>query len=1046
MKDSYEVPVDLIDKYPLFEPNQVLTNGHLNVMRDYLDQQDRLTRSRLIGTGILYGFELLHSQKELRITSGAGITTEGYLMTIEPSEERTFTKYREYDLGDVYYDPFIIPKNEVPKKDQDKINQIQLWELLPDNAEGDGIESLEDNAGFLNNKAVILYIEIKAKDLKTCFTSNCDDKGRERMFTLRKLLVNNSELDGIFKKSATEVKPDTQFLDEFRMKAFHLSSDLPSAIDDAYLQVCDDQFLDEVGSTLRHTYEVYLDFLSKPYQGTNPFYDAGELLKKLRNENLSNLQYFHDFVLDLTLAYREFKEVAGCLDFDTFTMDNDFPRHLILGKIVDNRFILAQEYRHHFEPPLDYQQLKTNVNKLIWYHQKLVIMLHSFGMPDMVESEIRITPSLEKSGLLSSRSLPFYYRPKEPTHPLFNRWNFKLHHTGNSDSLLSYHAGIYSEIDAIIHPLDYDHQDYPFLRIEGHLGKTRDEAIQKLKDLQRAHDLSFDLVTLSIQPGDEANPVALKELASTLGYHDLQEDYYFHRLNLIHPVEDLKVLFRTLVEGDFEEVRKWYKKSGIEDDLDIEDRLRLIFNRVNNLITLLPPNLFDFNYGAFKDAYKDTIQDSIDFLLIDNGLLEEIYYELRYQQEEDGLPFGEGFINQAIKLIFRVFDKLFFTRLLQIYAAFKSRIPVAVEGSETTSNAFFEFAKRNPGLKHQAGVNKGGTFVMVSTTAEADAKIIADFSLPYRCCGGQSITGGGIFDDHSFENIAIEPFASPDYAVMKVGGEVTLNVLDNDYRAYEKNQTLELIDTRTKNGGRIRLVDDGDGKKRIDYRQTTNYVGIDRFTYKVIGRGGLTDIGTVTIYIRENLLEAIDDTFETTSGQELTVDVLKNDSYDRTQDVDLSFRSRDAVMRNWDADGRYTEQLTTSKGATVTLVHTEERSFFKYLPGTIGEDYFFYRIYQGRAKSIGKVKVTVHEATEFRAVGNSTTGTTGKSIDIQVLDNDLYDREQEIQLDFANHLVAHERETELEGRSPADIHPLHNDEYDPSQPIELDFGPDEEVI
>ena len=44
--------------YIIFEPDQVLTNDHLNELFDYLDVQERLTRNKLIGIGIVCGLEI----------------------------------------------------------------------------------------------------------------------------------------------------------------------------------------------------------------------------------------------------------------------------------------------------------------------------------------------------------------------------------------------------------------------------------------------------------------------------------------------------------------------------------------------------------------------------------------------------------------------------------------------------------------------------------------------------------------------------------------------------------------------------------------------------------------------------------------------------------------------------------------------------------------------------------------------------------------------------------------------------------------------------
>ena len=48
----------MLDHFPVFEANQVLTSGHLNDVFDYLDEQTRLTRSNLIGIGIVCGLEI----------------------------------------------------------------------------------------------------------------------------------------------------------------------------------------------------------------------------------------------------------------------------------------------------------------------------------------------------------------------------------------------------------------------------------------------------------------------------------------------------------------------------------------------------------------------------------------------------------------------------------------------------------------------------------------------------------------------------------------------------------------------------------------------------------------------------------------------------------------------------------------------------------------------------------------------------------------------------------------------------------------------------
>ncbi|MFI5171332.1 MAG: hypothetical protein ACHQFW_03025, partial [Chitinophagales bacterium] len=69
--------------YPVFVADQVLTPGHLNEITTYLDDQDRLTRNKLIGIGIACGLELNCSGSAISISKGVGVTSKGYLINYE---------------------------------------------------------------------------------------------------------------------------------------------------------------------------------------------------------------------------------------------------------------------------------------------------------------------------------------------------------------------------------------------------------------------------------------------------------------------------------------------------------------------------------------------------------------------------------------------------------------------------------------------------------------------------------------------------------------------------------------------------------------------------------------------------------------------------------------------------------------------------------------------------------------------------------------------------------------------------------------------------
>src|SRR6185295_17364878 len=102
------------DHFPVFEANQVLTSGHLNDVFNYLDEQERLTRSNLIGIGIACGLQIkldTSSGTVIRLSKGCGVTSQGYLI-VEP-EDVPLVAYREnYTLpSDPDYPAFYLPKD-----------------------------------------------------------------------------------------------------------------------------------------------------------------------------------------------------------------------------------------------------------------------------------------------------------------------------------------------------------------------------------------------------------------------------------------------------------------------------------------------------------------------------------------------------------------------------------------------------------------------------------------------------------------------------------------------------------------------------------------------------------------------------------------------------------------------------------------------------------------------------------------------------------------------------------------------------------------------
>ena len=160
------IPSAANSDYPVFVANQVLTSDNLNDLFGYLDEQGRMTRTNLIGMGIVCGLQVKTEPdgSSITITKGVGVTSSGYLVTVPEIE---YTEYKSYDpVKCVYYDRFVNIGS--------KTALLDLWELKQDASE-EGTTPLDNT--FLSGKIVLIFVELLEENNKNCDPDSCDDKG-----------------------------------------------------------------------------------------------------------------------------------------------------------------------------------------------------------------------------------------------------------------------------------------------------------------------------------------------------------------------------------------------------------------------------------------------------------------------------------------------------------------------------------------------------------------------------------------------------------------------------------------------------------------------------------------------------------------------------------------------------------------------------------------------------------------------------------------------------------------------------------------------------
>jgi hypothetical protein len=853
---------DIFNTYPVFERNQVLTSSQLNNMVNYLDQQNRLTRAKLIGMGVVCGLEIEYDKSEntIAISKGTGITSEGYLINIG---DCVTVKYRPYNLPPTtIYEPFVDANNK---------QDIKLFELLTENVKAGADDKLLDDESFLSDKIVLLFIESFDKDLKSCLGKNCDELGKERILTLRKLLIGKIDLQKVLDRTNTG-KLDAVFPEKFELPVVNMRrvlfnpnepnskvyKDFSVNYTTAVLEV-----FEKLMKALAETYDIYRPLLLESYNELNPFTTDPVLTKLGELQNFLNdaipainsyfgVQYVYDLFQDLILGYNEFKDTAFDLMSECSADMTRFPKHLMLGEAMPLPTTLCEssDYRHYFVQPPIYNLQKLLIQRTIALHNRLVLMLESFDLKriNMVKTEeikafpIRITPSHEKTTQLSLRSIPWYYDLKKKSSyaalgTLKRYWNFDISRKCTDEKgglVLNYEDQLLDQSVAkykLGTPLFFDIQDYPFLRIEGQSGINVKLVEKRLKSLKAQFDLPFDLIALQLDPNLGSISIDYK-----CGFEDLQEEYNILKLNFCRFAADLRELYKFVDEN--QETLFDNDNENSEDIKKYLETLKSIIASIDDVCGSLGDCINNFDFPGFQEKYKTMLGGIIDFILIDLELLQKI--NLGEDDAKEQIPLINGIIQRLSPLANKLIDLFFYNRFLRLHYSFKRREFYLKKQIDT----FSTYIAKNPGIEHQAGVPKGGTFILVYVN-DANSNVFADFALPYLCCTKSNCIPA--CDDQGGFVFEVKPFARPDYAITLVDVPVEIDVFRNDMQVFDAELSIK-DDESWKKDRTVEMISE---PGLLKYTPAEGFVGTDTFTYLLVdNKTGNSDVGKVTVVVK----------------------------------------------------------------------------------------------------------------------------------------------------------------------------------------------------
>jgi hypothetical protein len=686
--------------YSVFERDQVLTANQLNSVGAYLDDQDRLTRVFISGVGIVGGLHVSIDAGRVKVSKGLGITTDGDLVYL--ATETLYDAFKTYDTSAPHYEPFYAGPGGT---------MLALRELVAEGVDDPNEAGLASLPRPLSEYVVCLYMESYGQDHDLCNAADCDNAGITATHAQRVLLVHRSEAaaltvalpttasvaaglpwlagDRVGLSSAIDSTGKLAAL--YRASCATTHQALMTAV--PLLQQMLPNFVSQVfGSNPAPTWTARLDQINRDFAGRD-----------------ADIQYYYAFLKDVAETWNELCDTLARDASVSCPSVAAFPKHLLLGDLSDPTQSRAPFY------PSELSSSERVRERAIGLAHKLqtLILAADFTAPPVVVSgsvvvagetngssetrnilaSVRITPGAAEHAPLEERAIPIYYR-QNPQHPVLPRWNWRPMGASAAARVAAYRWAEYTGAAAP----DFMARrigSREFFRIEGHLGQPINDVAYTLeRDVER---FNLPIKVVSVLLHNDKKKVVRKPPR----YTDL------HRLHY---------LLRKDVEAQLKFSRKdnsRFRTAALSIQGADTGFVERQYQQIEQNIDTATAPLRTKRYSSYKQTLSDgnsNWKSSYRVAVEGVGTLKQSLGE-RVKAEYPS-PF-DSVIGNNNNLWLDWLDTIIGTRDEQADA--KLLLP--------------GFLADHPGIEHQGGVARGGTFVLVY---DDKGVVVADFALPYR--------------------------------------------------------------------------------------------------------------------------------------------------------------------------------------------------------------------------------------------------------------------------------------------------------------------------
>lgn len=776
---------------PFFQPNQVLTYSHLNKLVAYLYQQERYTRNKLIGNGIVCGltfdWKTISANAQVIIEGGCAITSAGYLIVftqpvnssgaiVPYTHKRSFSRLK--DIGPFKNVPAIAGKTV-----------YELLTLDQFNTETDIPSSILMDTDKNDNVLVLLF-DIETLNMAKCLDESCDDKGKLFQYTPRPILVPKTVIEsanvlGLTEDGrgwkGTEKKLQLTYLgvpnlfSNPTIKYNNITNN--TDLQKLFLDACDvNNYLDTVKSKINSLISAYPWVLKKQLEcmmtevtgltispvNLGDIFKSRALAFKVSAPHKNYSQYLYDYIRDVADCYNDLYPLVTDLVGECGGNEYLNPFHVLLGRPQTKDTLACYEelkynesnykYRSYFVPsPVVDSQF--NLYEKVQHTLKRLVRVVAFFNLDIALKTIKVIPGKDYDENIGIRPIPYYY-DKTRFESFYRIWNYDSTRHNKVGNPRGYH-GSPPQTQADL--LRNDTRKIDFYRIEGHIDQPFTDALNRINEIRNEFNLPFSVAAV---------PLQTEIIKKDCSFPDLEEEYNYYRDMVLGYLREFIFWFEQL------KPRKNYEELNIRFEGQ-PDKMYDSLRKLNEiLLKIRCIEDFDKYYKEYTTIYT--------------GIFEAIFniYRITISKNIQAA-------NQFLNGMQNVWNHIFFRPLYRIMYFYKYRMMLL--NAKIIRKSLSELAKKQTGLEHLAGVRRGEIFMMVYDTAQSN-KVVADFNIPqYPQCECDCQT-----DACNGNNIAIvKPLQKPIIMVVDQG---KMDDSNNDGRLYarfekEKEQFVLELDS-----------------------------------------------------------------------------------------------------------------------------------------------------------------------------------------------------------------------------------------------------------